>query len=455
VVVQVPDTRYARSGDLRIAYQTWGEGPPMLYIADLISHVDIAWEHELYRRSLEHMGRHVTFAWFDKRGIGMSDRFDDAPTLEERNQDILAVMDTLGWERAHIVGQSEGGIMAQLFAADFPERVETVTLVNTVVSPRYYERIPDFIRAGDPPLMVDHIYEHFERVLETWGEDASFMVGWELPSQAGNEAFERWIARLMRFAATPKDFKRQLDSVFELDAGDAPERISAPTMVMHVQGDQVLPVAMGRLLADIIPGAQYVEIEGADHFFWIMPNWREVSDISIAFVTGKPVERATTRKFATVLFTDIVDSTRQSAAVGDARWRGILDSHDRTARGLIDEHAGRVVKSTGDGLLAVFDTPSLGVNCGVQMCDALRGLGIDIRAGVHAGEIEVHDDGDISGVAVNLAARVEQLAADRELWASSTVRDLMLGGSTSFTDRGEHALKGIDGNWRLFSVTAA
>ena len=224
---------------------------------------------------------------------------------------------------------------------------------------------------------------------------------------------------------------------------------------MHVQGDQVLPVAMGRLLADIIPGARYVEIEGADHFFWIMPNWREVSDISIEFVTGKPVERATTRQFATVLFTDIVDSTRQSAAVGDARWREILDEHDRTARGLIDEHRGRVVKSTGDGLLAVFDTPSQGVNCGVQMCDALRGIGIAIRAGIHAGEIEVHDDGDVSGVAVNLAARVEQHAADCELWASSTVRDLMLGGSTSFTDRGEHDLKGIDGKWRLFSVTAA
>ena len=186
-------------------------------------------------------------------------------------------MDTLGWERAHIVGQSEGGIMAQLFAADFPERVETVTLVNTVASPRYYERIPDYIRADDPPLLTSsRSTQHFEHVLETWGEDASFMVGWELPSQAGNESFERWIARLMRFAASPKDFKRQLDSVFALDAGDAPERISAPTMVMHVQGDQVLPVAMGRLLADIIPGAQYVEIEGADHFSWIMPNWREV-----------------------------------------------------------------------------------------------------------------------------------------------------------------------------------
>ena len=453
--MQVPDTRYARSGDLRIAYQTWGEGPPLILIADLISHMEIAWEHEFYRRWLERVGRHMTCAWFDKRGIGMSDRFDEAPTLEQRNQDILAVMDTLGWERAHVAGQSEGAIMGQLFAVDFPDRVETLTLLNGVASPRYYERLPDYIRAGDPPIMLGHIYEHFERVLETWGEDASFMIGWEIPSQAGNEAFERWIARLMRFAASPKDFQRQLDSVFALDAGDAPERITAPTMVMHVQGDQVLPVSMGRLLADLIPGAKYVEIEGADHFSWIMPNWREAADTLIEFATGKPVDRVTKRQFATVLFTDIVDSTRQSAAVGDAMWRGILDSHDRTARGLIDEHRGRVVKSTGDGLLVVFDTPSQGVECGLEMCDALRGIGIDIRAGLHAGEIELHDDGDISGVAVNLAARVEQHAADRELWASSTVRDLMLGGNTSFTDQGEHELKGIDGNWRLFAVTAA
>jgi class 3 adenylate cyclase len=178
-------------------------------------------------------------------------------------------------------------------------------------------------------------------------------------------------------------------------------------------------------------------------------------DAFIEFITGTPTTRTTTRQFGTVLFTDIVDSTRQSAAMGDSKWRAVLDGHDRTARGLIDQHRGRVVKSTGDGLLAVFDAPSQGVECGIRMCDALRGIGVQIRAGVHAGEIEVHDDGDISGIAVNLAARVEQQAADGELWTSSTVRDLMLGGSASFTERGEHQLKGIEGTWRLFSVAAA
>ena len=214
------------------------------------------------------------------------------------------------------------------------------------------------------------------------------------------------------------------------------------------------PAAMliGRLLADLIPDARYIDVAGEDHFAWIMPTWREIDDTLIEFATGVPVGRTSTRRSATVLFTDIVGSTRQSAERGDAAWQALLDSHDRIARRLVDQHSGRVVKSTGAGLLVTFDSPSQGVACGVGLRDALAGIGIEIRAGVHAGEIEVHDDGDISGIAVNLAARVEQRAADGEFWASPTVRDMMLGGSTTFADVGEHELKGIDGSWRLFSV---
>ena len=279
------------------------------------------------------------------------------------------------------------------------------------------------------------------------------MVEWECPSAADNESFIRWMGRFQRLTASPRDFRRQVESVFQLDGGDAPERIKARTMVMHVKGDEVLPAGGGRVLADLIPNATFVEIEGSDHFSWIMPNWREIADKQIEFATGASTKRASTRQFGTVLFTDIVDSTRQSSAVGDSKWREVLDGHDRITRGLIDQHRGRVVKSTGDGLLAVFEAPSLGVSCGIEMCNALRGIGVEIRAGIHAGEIEVHDDGDISGIAVNLAARVEEQATGGELWTSSTVRDLMLGGSASFSERGEHELKGIDGSWRLFSVS--
>jgi class 3 adenylate cyclase len=450
-----PETHYAHAGDLRLAYQKWGEGPPFLFIPALISNVEIAWEHELYRRALEHLGRHLTCVMFDKRGIGLSDRFDDTPTLEQRNEDILAVMDAVGWERAHILGISEGGAMGQLFAADFPERVESLVLINTFASPRYRRRNLDHIAPDDRPLdKTKEILERFLRMVETWGEDPSYMVGWEMPSQIGNESFIRWCGRFQRMTSSPKDFRRQVESVFVLDAGDAPERISARTLVMHVKGDKVLHVAGGRVLAELIPDAKFLEIPGDDHFAWVMPHWRDITDIAIEFITGTPVQRTSTRKFGTVLFTDIVESTRQSSAVGDANWRAVLDSHDRITRHLVDDHSGRVVKSTGDGLLAVFDVPSQGVACGTAMCKALAGISVGIRAGLHAGEIEIHENGDISGIAVNLASRVEQQAASGELWTSSTVRDLMLGGSSVFTDRGEHVLKGIGGSWRLFSVNA-
>lgn len=453
--MQIPEVRYARSGDLRLAYQLWGDGPPLMIIPDLVSNAEITWEHESYRRTYEHLGQHMTCVYFDKRGIGMSDRFDEAPTVQQRNDDILAVMDAVGWDSAHVVGQSEGGAMGLLFAVEYPERVESLTVMNSFVPPAYRHRLREYMREGDPPMLTtEEIYAHFMRILKTWGEDASYLVSWSTPSQVGNESFTRWMARLMRFAASPNDFVRQLDSIFNFDAGDAPERVTARTQVIHVTGDQELHVAGGRMLADLIPNAKLVEVDGADHFSWIMPNWRDIADEVIKFAIGGEIKRTTSRQFATIMFTDIVDSTRQSAAVGDEAWRGVLDGHDRTARRLIDQHHGRIIKSTGDGLLATFDTPSHGVECGLRLCDELHGIGIDIRAGVHAGEIEIHDDGDISGIAVNLAARVEQRADDGELWASSTVRDMLLGGDATFEQRGEHELKGIDGMWRLFSVTA-
>jgi len=454
--MRVPEVRYARSGDLRLAYQKWGDGPPLLIIPDLISNCEVTWEHESYRRTYEHLGKHMTCVYFDKRGIGMSDRFDEAPTLEQRDADVLAVMDEVGWSSAHIVGQSEGGAMGMLFAVEHPERVESLTIMNSFVPPTYRPRLDEFVRDGDPPMLSEEdIYGHFIHILGTWGEDASYLVGWECPSQVGNEAFTRWMARLMRFAASPNDFVRQLDSIFNFDAGDAPERVTTRTQVIHVTGDLTLTVAGGRLLADLIPDAKLVEVDGADHFSWIMPNWRDIADEVITFAIGGEIKRTTSRKFATVMFTDIVDSTKQSAAVGDEAWRGVLDGHDRTARRLIDQHDGQVIKSTGDGLLATFDSPSQGVECGLQLAEELRGIGIDIRAGIHAGEIEVHDDGNISGIAVNLAARVEQCAGNGELWSSPTVRDMLLGSAATFDDQGEHALKGIDGAWRLYAVSGA
>ena len=449
----VPETRYATSGDLSIAYQQFGEGPPLLLVPGLVSNIEVIWEHETSTRILDTLARYVTVVQFDKRGIGLSDRPDRAPSLEERIADMTAVMDAVGWERASVLGVSEGGVMSQLFAAEFPERVENVILHNTLPANRHWGRISDFMEDGDAPVLFGtQSNERWNSIANGWPDNAQEFVDWIMPTQSNDEAFVRWVSRFQRLSASPRDFRRQLESVLRLDAGDAAERITSPTLVVHLKGDRVLPVAGGRLLAQLIPGAKFVDVDADDHFSWASPSWRSILDPMLEFITGAPVAQVAARKFATVLFTDIVDSTSASAAMGDAAWREVLDDHDRLARKIVDHNGGRVVKSTGDGLLMIFDVPSQGVECGRALCRELAGLGIQIRAGVHAGEIEVRDDLDIAGIAVNLAARVEQAASDGELWASSTVRDMMLGGSANFDDRGEHELKGIDGTWRLFAV---
>ena len=377
--MQIPETQYARSIDgLRLACQVWGQGPPLLIVPPLISNIEVTWEHEYWHRVNEYLGRYMTCVHFDKRGVGLSDRPDEMPTLEQRIGDIVTVMDALGWERTNLLGLSEGGLMSQLFAAEYPERVDHVILIDTMPSPRHWSRMFDRVAPGDPPMMQgDEIGERFAHLVRTWGEEPQYFVDWFMPSQSENESFVRWGGRLERLSASPRDFERQLHSVMALDAGDAAERITAPTLVMHVKGDRVCNVAGGRVLADLIPGARYVEIPGEDHFCWVMPTWREMNDVIVEFCTGTVPEPITTRRFATVLFTDIVGSTHRSAALGDTAWREILDQHDVIARKIVEQHGGRVVKSTGDGLLVIFDVPSQGVGCGIDLC---RRFGGDRRA---------------------------------------------------------------------------
>jgi pimeloyl-ACP methyl ester carboxylesterase len=257
--VHVPETRYARSGDLRLAYQEFGAGPPLLVVPALVSNLEVFWEHEFVVRIVELMSRHVNVVWFDKRGMGLSDRTDVAPTLEERVGDIVSVMDAVGWEQASVLGISEGGVMSQLFAATYPERVDKLILHNTGVPSRYYGRVAALVRPDDPPIgSVEQVRARFESLADGWPENSQEMVDWLMPDQSSNEAFVRWVGRLQRLSASPRDFRRQLEGILELDAGDAPERITAPTLVIHVKGDRVLPVAFGRTLSEIIPDARYL-----------------------------------------------------------------------------------------------------------------------------------------------------------------------------------------------------
>jgi class 3 adenylate cyclase len=448
--MDISDIRYARSGDINIAYQRFGSGPDVVIIPGLVCNVELSWEHEVYRRSREYIGRYVRVLEFDKRGIGSSDRFEEAPTLEQRIDDIKAVMDAEGLERAHILGLSEGGMMGQLFAALHPERVDRLVLVNSMIGASALGNLRR--REDDPPMRRKEVLDRFQRMMDGWGRQPEHFVDLFAPSKNDDPAFIRWVGRFQRQTCSRADIRRQFESILDLDANDRLGDIRAPTLVANVIGDRAIPPAFGRYLAEHISGARYAQFPGEDHLCWIMPTWRDVNDCWIEFVTGRaPIVRSE-RRFATVLFTDIVSSTARSAEVGDEAWRDMLDRHDRIAWQAVDRHAGKLVKNTGDGLLMTFTTPSEAVACATDLVRELGRIGLTVRAGLHAGEVVVREDGDVTGLAVNLAARVQQATPGGATWVSSTVRDLLLGGEWSFTEQGEHALKGIDGAWRLYEL---
>jgi class 3 adenylate cyclase len=288
---------------------------------------------------------------------------------------------------------------------------------------------------------------------ETWGVDPSVLVEWWAPSVRDNESVVRWMGRWQRLSASRADFQRWRESISTLTIGDAQARIQAPTLIMQVLDDRVCPAANGRLLRDSIPGSSLIECAGENHFAWVQDNWREMCDEMITFLTGTAPRVVSQRCLATVMFTDIVDSTATAAAVGDTNWRTTMDSHDRIAWSTTNDHHGHIVKSTGDGVLATFETPSAAVACASDYRREVAALGLEVRIGLHTGEIEQRPDGDVIGLAVNIAARVEQAADSTAILTSSTVRDLLAGSSFTFTPAGTHQLKGIDGDWNLYSVT--
>jgi class 3 adenylate cyclase/pimeloyl-ACP methyl ester carboxylesterase len=448
--VEVPDVCFADAEGVSIAWQQFGSGPDVLAVPGLISNIELFWEHEYYRRFFEYIARHVRITVFDKRGIGLSDKFHEAPTLEQRTADILAVMDAAGLDRPTVLGGSEGGLMAQLFAAQHPERVDRLVLINT-----HPGRAGMVAAHRDPDgslVRLKLLADLFERMIATWGSDPQFCVDSFCPSNSANAGFVRWYGRMERQSASRADIRRQIDSMVYLDASPSLAQITAPTLVIHATGDPLMPVAGGRYVAERIPDAQFVEIPGVDHFVEPTPGWQEFTDVWLEFVTGSRPLRQTERRVVTVIFTDIVASTSRSAAAGDGTWRRLLDSHDRIAWDAVDRHHGTIVKSTGDGLLARFDAPSDALDFCRDFRRAVAELGIEIRCGLHTGEVELRENGDLAGTAVNLAARVEQAADDGAILVSSTVRDLVLGGQARFSDRGEHRLKGFDQPWHLFAL---
>ncbi len=434
--------RYAKSGDLHIAYAVEGDGPiDLVWIPPWISQVEYLWAEPSLERVMARLTQFARVITFDRRGSGLSDPFFGAPTLEDQMDDVLAVMDAAGAESATICGTLEGGPMAALFAATHPERAEALILYATFARATW---APGYEWAW-PAELRDH---HMEEALEHWGE--GLMAGSVAPSQMVDPAFMEWAGRLERLAASPSTIRRIFQLIGEFDVRDVLPSIRVPTLVMHRSGDSFIKVEHSRYIASKIPGARYVELEGDENMF-SLGDWEALVGEVEEFLTGTRHEREPDRMLATVLFTDICESTQRAAEMGDRGWRFLLERHDALFRQALARHRGREVKRTGDGFLATFDGPARAIRCAASVTEAMGSLGLQVRAGLHTGELEVMD-GDLGGLAVHIASRVMSCAAPNEVLVSGTVKDLVVGSGIDFEDRGEQELRGVPGEWRLYAV---
>ena len=440
----IPETQYTKTADgVTIAYQVVGDGPDLLINHGWVSNVELMWEVPENERTLRRLASFCRVILFDKRGVGLSDRGVGMPALEEKADDAKAVLDAISVEHAHVLAESEGGPMTLHLAAVHPERVRSLILYGTFARQCWADDYPWGIR---PELLLSFA----DMVEAAWGrpEMEQVFAAWqsdEAPSPASVAANIRWC----RHSASPREAADALRRNLDLDVRSLLPSISAPTLILHRLGDEVIPIDHARYLADKIPGARLIELPGTSHAYTAGTTEPFLEAIE-EWVTGSAPSHVTDeqRVLATVLFTDIVDSTARAASLGDHRWRDLLDEHDAVIDRLLERNRGRRVKSTGDGLLATFDGPARAVRCAHAIVENTRRLGIDVRAGVHAGEVEVRGN-DIGGITVHTGARVAALAAPGEVLVSSTVRDLVAGSELSFTDRGLHSLKGVPGEWRL------
>jgi class 3 adenylate cyclase len=423
-----PETRYARSGDLHIAYQVVGEGPrDLVFVPGFVSHLDLDWENPARARSIERLASFARVIRFDKRGTGLSDRVGGIPGLEERMDDVRAVMDAVGCERAAMLGVSEGGPMSLLFAATYPERVEALALYGT------------YAHFASAVMNEAETERYIEEIEQGWGRGA--IMGRFAPTVAGDaEARGKW-ARWERACASPAAVIALTRMNLQIDVRHILSSIRVPTLVVHRAGDTRVKASGAREMASLIPAAKYVELPGIDHLITV-GNTDAILDEIEEFLTGSRTAIEPDRVLATVLFTDIVGSTQHLQRLGDRGWRDLLASYEAASRRELVRFRGREVKALGDGLLATFDGPARAVRCAEALCGAARELGVELRAGVHTGEIELRGD-DIGGIAVHIAARVAERAGPGEVLASGTVRDLVAGSGLRFAERGRETLRGL------------
>ena len=433
----LPVTRYALSGEVNIAYQTMGDGPvDIVLVLGLISHVEFLHEFLGYTAFLRRLSTFARVVTFDKRGQGLSDRVSGAPALEQRMDDVRAIMDDIDLKRAILFGFSEGCAMSVLFAATYPERASKLMLFG------------GFTRHPVAGAITERILER----VKAWGTGG--MINAVITSMAGNPDAVAQFAKLERLSASPGAIKALMQMNVLIDVRSVCPVVRVPTLVLHRQTDALISAERGRELAAHIPDAKYIEYPGSDHAFFSGDVEAMLGDIQ-EFVTGERDSEAIEleRVLATVLFTDIVDSTRSAAEAGDHAWRRLLDSHDQLAKQMVEKHRGSLIKTTGDGILATFDGPGRAVRCALALGTATRQIGLPLRAGLHTGEIEIRGR-DIGGIAVHAAARVMAQCRSNEVLVSRVVTDLVAGAGLKFSERGSHELKGLPGRWDLFAATA-
>ena len=432
-----PEIRYARSDDVYIAYQVLGHGPlDMVFVPGFISHLEHYWEAPPIVRFAQRLASFSRLILLDKRGTGLSDRVAGVPTLEQRMDDVRAVMDTVGSERAVVFGISEGGPMSALFAATYPNRTSALIM---------YGAFPIFSYWVPTPEALDQL---LTMIGQAWGTGVTLPLF--APNLTEDEAFKHWWARFERLGASPGAVAALMRMNSEINIIPVLSAIHVPTLILHRTEDTLVDVEASRLMAERIPGAKYVELSGRDHAP-VVGDADAILDEIEEFLTGARLGAQPDRALLTVMFTDIVGSTDRAVDLGDRRWRDLLDSHRMVVRRELARYRGNEVNTTGDGFLATFDGPARAIRCAIRIREELRQLGIEIRAGLHTGECELLGD-DIGGVAVHIGARVEARAMPGEVLVSSTVKDLVVGSGLQFEDRGTYTLKGIPDEWQLFAV---
>lgn len=439
----VPQTQYVRTAGVTVAYQVLGDGPvDLVLVPGFLSNVEVFWEEPRVARFLQKLASFSRLIIFDKRGTGLSDRVTNTPTLEERMDDVRAVMDTIGSRRAALFGYSEGGSMCALFAATYPERTTALIMSGSFARRTFTEGYPYAPTEQEMRTSIEAMLTH-------WGEPVGLEV--RAPSVAQDPAVRQWYAKFLRMSASPAAAGALAIANLEIDIRHLLPSIRTPTLILHASGDQLISPEAGRFLARNIPEAQFIEIRSSDHIPFFDGAENCLSQIQ-KFVTGATPLPEFDSRVCTIMFTDIVGSTDRAVEIGDQRYQDLLESHHAKVRSELQLYRGQEINTTGDGFVASFDGPARAIQCGLAITSAVKEIGLDVRVGLHTGECEIRN-GELSGIALNIAARVGALAAPARVLVSQTVRDLVAGSGLKFTDGGVHSLKGLPDEWRLFEAS--